>query len=126
MDPSTLQSAFETAEMSLIGRIAEFGSNLAQRERARRTRIRTQIEVEAAHESEPIQQRIAAIEAGNANAQILPILRARLEKIQATRRRRIEELAGDAEPSIGGSTFAAGVVEVVPEIQGDEWQARHS
>ncbi len=124
--PSLLQEAFDVAELMLVERVSQHSQRVANAERSRKARIRTQINREAEHQSAEINQRIAEIEARESGQQILPILRSKLDKIDAARRRNIEDMATDLEPAISGTVFAAGVIEVRPPEPGEPCQEQPS
>jgi len=111
---ATITDAFDRVESQLVARVSDHAQRVTSNERSRKARIRTQIDREAEHQSIPIRQRIADIEQRSSGQQILPILRSKLEKIVAARARNIEDMAQDVEPSISGTTFAAGLIEVLP------------
>jgi len=119
-------SAFEAAEIALVDRVGDYGSSLAKAERARRNRIREQINRDAERDMDRINRLITEAEAKSGDQPILRIRRAELEKIDARRRRLIEDMAQDREPSISGTTFAAGLVDVTATDTGETWQEQHS
>ena len=122
---AAVRAAYSRAEERLDLRLAEHAQSVTMAERSRRTRLRQTIEREADRELGRIHASIAAIE-GDPGApesgkrrQILPIYRARAERIEATRRRRLEEMASFREPDLSGALFAAGVVRVIASETGD-------
>ena len=127
-----IRSAFEQAETNVNIRLAEHAASVTTAERSRRNRLRETIEREADRELAQVRAQIAAIE-GNTNApgdskrrQILPIYRAREERIEAIRRRRLTEMATFQEPELSGTVFAAGLVHVIHGTQGDSCRESHT
>ena len=123
-----VRASFDRVETRLGIRLAEYARATATSERNRRQRLRATIERDADQQLERVRAAIEAIEAfgGDAQAsksrQILPIYRAREQRIEETRRRRLEELEQGREPELSGATFAAGVVTVLAGTTGDECQ----
>jgi len=115
---AAVRAAFLRAEERLDLRLAEHAQSVTTAERSRRTRLRQTIDREADRETSRIQALIADIEGASGSAesgkrrQILPIYRARVDRIEGTRRRRLEEMASFREPDLSGAVFAAGLVTV--------------
>lgn len=134
VDPgaAAVRAAYLRAEERLDLRLAEHAQSVTTAERSRRTRLRQTIDREAEREISRIHALIAEIEGtpGSADSgkrrQILPIYRARADRIEATRQRRVEEMASFREPDLSGAVFAAGLVTVTGKAMGESCRESHT